>query len=50
MNIRLNITDDQGTLLGQIELTDDELRRASDSMLGAFALVDEIMSEAGVKA
>lgn len=47
MNIRLNITDDQGTLLGQVELTDDELRAASSSPMGALALVGDIADEAG---
>jgi hypothetical protein len=31
MTIRLNITDGEGVLLGTIELTEDELRRARTS-------------------
>lgn len=45
--IRLNITDDQGTLLGQVEMTPDELRLARYSPNAAVALADEIATEVG---
>jgi hypothetical protein len=49
MTIRLNITDGEGVLLGTIELTEDELRRARTSPMGQQALVEDICSEAGVR-
>lgn len=47
--IRLNITTEEGTLLGTLELTVDELRAARNSTMAAVSLVDEIASEAGVR-
>lgn len=47
--IRLNITDDQGTLLGQVELTVEELRGARGIPSACVAIVDDILAEAGVR-
>ena len=48
MNITLNITEPDGTLLGQVRLTTSELRAARISPVGASALVEEICVEAGI--
>jgi len=47
--ITLNITSDEGSLLGQIKLTSRELRAARDTALGAQAVVSDICVEAGVR-
>lgn len=47
--IRINITDQDGVLLGQVELTPDELRAARQNHAAALALVDDIAGEAGVR-
>ena len=47
--IHINITDDQGVLLGQVKLTRDELRGARQNHAAALALVDDICGEAGVR-
>jgi hypothetical protein len=49
MQIRINITDDQGTLLGQLELDADEVQAARTSGAGAMAIVDDIATEAGIR-
>lgn len=48
--IRINITDQDGILLGTVELTPDELRAARQNHAAALALVDDIAGEAGVRA
>ena len=47
--IRINITDDQGTLLGQLELEADDIQAARTSAAGAMAIVDDIATEAGIR-
>lgn len=46
--IRVNLTDEQGTLLGQLSYSPAELRAAAGSPAGAMAVVDELLTEAGV--
>lgn len=47
--IRINLADEQGILLGQVTITPDELRAARGSAAAAFALVEELAVEAGVR-
>lgn len=47
--IRINLTDEQGILLGSMDLTAAELAAARKSPVGAQALVDELASQAGVR-
>lgn len=47
--LHINITDEQGVLLGRVELTPDELLAARSNHAAALALVDDIATEAGVR-